>query len=81
MQFVLKIIKKGNDSITFYLQRIKDARDCLFTVGACFDDNDIVISTLNGLPAEYNTIRYIIKGHETVISLNYLQSRFLLKRL
>ncbi|XP_070679388.1 uncharacterized protein [Malus domestica] len=36
-----------------------------------------VILTLNGLPAEFNTIRYVIRGRETVISLKDLRSQLL----
>lgn len=62
MKFELQNIKKGNDSISLYLQRIKEARDYLFAASVKFDDNDIVILTLNGLSAEFNTIHSIIKG-------------------
>ncbi|KAM2076671.1 hypothetical protein ACFX1T_039381 [Malus domestica] len=70
----LQTIKKGNDSIIVYLQKIKEARDLLFAAGVFFDDDDIVILTLNGLPAEFNTIRSVIQGCETVISLKDLRS-------
>ncbi|CAN6708179.1 unnamed protein product [Malus baccata var. baccata] len=65
----LQTIKKGNDSITLYLQKIKEARDLLTAAVVIFEDDDVVILTLNGLPAEYNTIRSVIRGRETVISL------------
>nr|XP_028949246.1 uncharacterized protein LOC114821346 [Malus domestica] len=57
--------------------KIKEARDLLSAVGVFFDDDDIVILTLNGLPAEFNTIRSMIKGRETVISLKDLRSQLL----
>ncbi|XP_070664627.1 uncharacterized protein [Malus domestica] len=56
---------------------IKEARDLLSATGVFFDDDDIVILTLNGLPAEFNTIRSVIRGHETVISLKDLRSQLL----
>ncbi|KAM1541138.1 hypothetical protein ACFX1Z_011089 [Malus domestica] len=73
----LQTIKKGNDSITLYLQKIKEARDLLTAAGVIFEDDDVVILTLNGLPAEYNTIRSVIRGRETVISLKDLRSQLL----
>ena len=60
MKSELQNIKKGTDSISQYLQHIKEARDYLFTAGVQFDDDDIVILTLNGIPSEYNTLRSII---------------------
>ncbi|KAM2756431.1 hypothetical protein PS2_018299 [Malus domestica] len=73
----LQTIKKGNDSVTLYLQKIKEARDLLSAVGVFFYDDDIVILTLNGLPVEFNTIRSMIKGRETMISLKDLRSQLL----
>ncbi|KAM1640052.1 hypothetical protein ACFXTN_009258 [Malus domestica] len=73
----LQTIKKGSDSITVYLEKIKEAWDLLFAAGVFFYDDDIVILTLNGLPAEFNTIRSMIKGCETVMSLKDLRSQLL----
>ncbi|KAM1058752.1 hypothetical protein ACFX2B_023357 [Malus domestica] len=77
MKYELQNIKKGTDSISIYLQRIKEARDYLFAAGVQFDDDDIVILTLNGLSSEYNTLRSIIRGRENVISMKDLRSQLL----
>ncbi|KAM1692819.1 hypothetical protein ACFX2K_032390 [Malus domestica] len=77
MKSELQDIKKGTDSISQYLQRIKEARDYLVAVGVHFDDDDIVILTLNGLPSEYNTLRSIIRGRENVISMKDLRFQLL----
>ena len=77
MKSKLQTIKKGTDSITVYLQRIKEARDYLSAAGVCFEDDDIVILTLNGLSSEYNTIRSVIRGRESVISIKDLRSQLL----
>ncbi|KAM1561746.1 hypothetical protein ACFX1Z_004837 [Malus domestica] len=77
MKSALQNIKKGNDSISLYLQRIKEARDYLSAAGVPFDDDDIVILTLNGLSSEYNTIRSIIRGRDHVISIKDLRSQLL----
>lgn len=45
----LQTIKKGVDSVTQYLQHIKEARDYLAATGVMFADEDIVIWALNGL--------------------------------
>ncbi|KAB2616565.1 hypothetical protein D8674_023153 [Pyrus ussuriensis x Pyrus communis] len=53
------------------------ARDYLFAARVQFDDDDIVILTLNGLSSEYNTLRSIIRGRENVISMKDLRSQLL----
>jgi len=77
MKSNLQTIKKGADSISQYLHRIKEARDYLSAAGVYFADEDIVILALNGLPREYNTFRCVIKGHESVISLHDFRSQLL----
>ncbi|XP_068328767.1 uncharacterized protein [Pyrus communis] len=77
MKSELQNIKKGPDSISQYLQRIKEACDYLTAAGVHFEDDDIVILTLNGLSGEYNTIRSIIRGRESVIFLKDLRSQLL----
>ncbi|KAM1004535.1 hypothetical protein ACFX2C_004724 [Malus domestica] len=77
MKSELQNIKKGTDSISLYLQRIKEARDYLAAAGVMFADDDIVILTLNGLSSEYNTLRSIIRGRENVISMKDLRSQLL----
>ena len=65
----LQNIKKGTDSVSQYLLKIKEARDYLSAAGVYFADEDIVILALNGLPPEYNTFRCVIRGRENVIML------------
>ncbi|KAM1762795.1 hypothetical protein ACFX12_005393 [Malus domestica] len=77
MKSNLQTIKKGSDSITQYLQKIKEARDYLSAAGVSFLDEDIVILALNGLPAEYNTFRTVIRGRESVISLKEFRTQLL----
>lgn len=77
MKSELQNIKKGINSISLYLQSIKEARDYMFTVGVQFDEDDIVILTLNGLSSEYNTLRLIIRCRENVISMKDLRSQLL----
>lgn len=79
MKSELQNIKKGTNSISLYLQRIKEARDYLAAAGVLFADDAIVILTLNGLSSEYNTLRSIIRGRENVISMKDLRSQLLAK--
>jgi hypothetical protein len=81
MKSNLQTIKKGSDSISQYLHRIKEARDYLSAAGVFFADEDIVILALNGLPTEYNTFRCVIRGRESVISLKDFRSQLLTEEL
>ncbi|XP_020421638.1 uncharacterized protein LOC109949783 [Prunus persica] len=81
MKSNLQTIKKGSDSISQYLHRIKEARDYLSAAGVYFADEDIVILALNGLPAEYNTFRCVIRGRESVISLKDFRSQLLAEEI
>ena len=73
----LQNIRKGTDSISQYLLKIKETRDYLSAAGVYFVDEDIVILALNGLPAEYNTFRCVVRGRENVISLKEFRSQLL----
>jgi len=77
MKSNLQTIKKGSNSISQYLHRIKEARDYLSAAEVFFANEDIVILALNGLPAEYNTFRCVITGRESVISLKDFRSQLL----
>ncbi|XP_068319588.1 uncharacterized protein [Pyrus communis] len=77
MKSNLQTIKKGSHFITQYLQKIKQARDDLSAAGVYFLNEDIVILALNGLQAEYNTFRTVIRGRENVISLKEFRTQLL----
>jgi len=81
MKSNLQTIKKGLDSISQYLHRIKEARVYLSTAEVFFADEDIVILALNGLPAEYNTFKCVIRGRESVISLKDFRSQLLAEEM
>ncbi|GAB2303132.1 hypothetical protein Dimus_038280 [Dionaea muscipula] len=55
-------IKKGDDSIELFLEKIKTARDALTTVGATVDDEDLILTVLRGLPAEYGHAKLFLKN-------------------
>ena len=77
MKSNLQNIRKGADSVSQYLLKIKEARDYLTAAGVHFVDEDIIILALNGLPSEYNTFRCVIRGRESVISLTEFRSQLL----
>ncbi|XP_068344266.1 uncharacterized protein [Pyrus communis] len=74
-------IRKGSDSVSQYMQRIKEARDYLSAAGVTFDDEDIVILALNRLPSEYNIFRSVIRGREHVIFLQEFRVQLLAEEL
>uniref|UniRef100_A0A2N9F5W2 Retrovirus-related Pol polyprotein from transposon TNT 1-94-like beta-barrel domain-containing protein n=1 Tax=Fagus sylvatica TaxID=28930 RepID=A0A2N9F5W2_FAGSY len=48
-------VEKNTDTVTQYLQRIKESRDKLAAVGALVDDEDLLHIVLKGLPSEYES--------------------------
>lgn len=79
MKLKLQNIKKGSDSISQYLQRIKDVRDHLSAAGVSFKDDDIMILALKGSPSKYNTFRTVIRGRENVFSLKDFRAQLLVE--
>ena len=51
----LNNIKKGSDSVTQYLQKIKETRDKLTSVGIHIDDEEILHIVLQGLPLDFHS--------------------------
>jgi len=77
MKSELQNIKKRSELVSHYLQKIKDARDHLSTAGVSFEDDDIMILALNGLPSDYNTFRCMIRGRYNTLSLKDFRSQLL----
>lgn len=73
----LQTIQKGGENIEKYLQRVKSARDQLLSVGVVIQEEDIIIFILNGLPDEYSTVRTVVEGRETPITLRDLRPQLL----
>ncbi|XP_004300970.1 PREDICTED: uncharacterized protein LOC101292509 [Fragaria vesca subsp. vesca] len=73
----LRTLRKGAETIEKYLQRVKNARDQLLSVGVTIPDEDIIIVILNGLPDEYSTVRTVIEGRENPVTLRDLRSQLL----
>ena len=48
-------MKKNTDTVSQYLQRIKESRDKLAAVGTLVDDEDLLHIVLKGLPSEYES--------------------------
>ena len=53
LKLELQNLKKGNDSVNKFLQKIKIARDKLLIVGVVVDNEELICIVLRGLPREF----------------------------
>ena len=67
-------LKKGADSVDFYLQKIKVVRDKLLAVGVIVDDEELFHIAIKGLPKEYNAFRSAIRIKSTQLSFDELST-------
>jgi hypothetical protein len=64
LKLELQSVKKGNDSINAYMQRVKTARDKLSAVGVQIDDEEMLHMILKGLPKEYYSFNSAIRTRD-----------------
>jgi FtsZ-binding cell division protein ZapB len=69
LKLELQGIKKGNESINSYLQRIKDTRDRLSAVGVHVDNEELLHMILKGLPSAIRTRDDIISFEKLSVLL------------
>ncbi|KAB2625660.1 hypothetical protein D8674_017320 [Pyrus ussuriensis x Pyrus communis] len=62
----LHTIKKGVDIIEKYLLKLKHLKDQLLAAGETVSNNDLIVTELAGLPAEYNIIYTLLSPEKTV---------------
>ena len=67
-------LKKGADSVDFYLQKIKVIRNKLPAIGVIIDDKELLHITIKGLPREYNAFRPAIRTRSTLLSFDELST-------
>uniref|UniRef100_A0A2N9G004 Reverse transcriptase Ty1/copia-type domain-containing protein n=1 Tax=Fagus sylvatica TaxID=28930 RepID=A0A2N9G004_FAGSY len=72
LKLELQGIKKGNDSINSYLQRIKNTRDKLSAVGVLVDNEELLHMVLKGLPKEFASFASAIRTRDDTISFEKL---------
>ncbi|RXH70787.1 hypothetical protein DVH24_013533 [Malus domestica] len=72
-------LTKYKNQITFIniFEELKKQGDRLSILGVTFADEDFVIIVLNGLPPKYNTFKCVIKGCESIVSLNDFRAQLL----
>lgn len=69
--------KKGNQSMTTYLQGIKTISDELSIIDHPLDEIDLVIHTLNGLSAEYREISVALRSRESPVAFAELHEKLM----
>ena len=72
LKLELQSIKKGNESVSSYLQRIKTVRDKLFAVGVHSDHEELLHVILKSLPKEYAHFAFAIRTRDGILSLEKL---------
>ena len=72
LKMELQSIRKGNETITTYLLRVKTVRDKLSAVGVHTDHEELFHVILKGLPKEYAPFASAIKTRDGFLSLEKL---------
>jgi hypothetical protein len=72
LKLKLQSIRKGNESMNSYLQRIKTIKDKLSAVGVLIDNEELLHIILKGLPKEYAHFASAIRTRDGVLSLERL---------
>ena len=70
----LNAIKKRNELIDSYFQKIKQARDRLAVVSVFVDDEGILHIVLDGLPSSYDSFSSAIRTRSDVLSVEELNA-------
>ena len=72
LKLELQSIKKGNESVNSFLQKIKIARDKLLAVGVIVDNEELICIVLRGLPREFAHFCSAIRTRSDPISYEQL---------
>uniref|UniRef100_A0A2N9FP95 Retrovirus-related Pol polyprotein from transposon TNT 1-94-like beta-barrel domain-containing protein n=1 Tax=Fagus sylvatica TaxID=28930 RepID=A0A2N9FP95_FAGSY len=70
----LNSIKKNSDSVTDYLQKIKEARDKLVSVGVTIDDEEILHIVLQGLSSDFHSFTSAMLTENELVSFEELHT-------
>jgi hypothetical protein len=70
----LNSIKKNSDIVTDYLQKIKEARNKLVSVGVHIDDEEILHIVLQGLPSEFHSFTSAMLTKNEVVRFEELHT-------
>ena len=72
LKLELQSLKKGNDSLNSFLQKIKIVRDKLLAVGVIIDNEELLCIVLRGLPREFAHFCSAIRTRSDPISYEQL---------
>ena len=72
LKLELQSLKKGNETVNGFLQKIKIARDKLLTVGVVIDNEELLCIVLRGLPKEFAHFCCAIRTRSDPISYEQL---------
>ncbi|XP_026435166.1 uncharacterized protein LOC113332880 [Papaver somniferum] len=70
-------IKKGNQSIVVYIQKIKTIADSLAAIGEKVSDADLMMFVMNGLSSDYDMFVVSSQNRETPYTFGELKARLL----
>ena len=72
LKLELQSLKKGNESVNGFLQKIKIARDKLLAVGVVVDNEELICIVLRGLPKDFAHFCSAIRTRNDPISYEQL---------
>jgi hypothetical protein len=72
LKLELQALKKGNDTVSGYMQRIKAARDKLSVVGVQINNEEMLHMILRGLPKEYAPFNSAIRTKDDALTFEKL---------
>ena len=72
LKLELQSLKKDNDSVNNFLQKIKVTRDKLLVEGVIVDNEELLCIVLRGLPKEYAHFCSVIRTRSDPISYKQL---------
>lgn len=81
MKTQLQSIKKGSQTVSKYIQRIKHISDSLASVSNPIDDEDLILYTLNGLSSEFGPFKTSIRTRSSPILIEELHVLLLCEEL
>ena len=76
LKIELHNLKKGTESISSYLQKVKNTRDKLVAVGTLIDNEELLHIILKGLPREYSHSGSAIRTRNEPISFEEIMVLF-----
>ena len=71
-------IKKGSDSVSEFVLKIKTISDALMAAGEVVSDRDMIISLLHGVGHEYDSVVTLISSQQNTMLLEDAQFLFLM---